>query len=40
VGLLRTRLTPSVLVWINRVSGAVLLVFGGLAIAVAAGVLR
>jgi threonine/homoserine/homoserine lactone efflux protein len=40
VGLLRTRLTPSVLVWINRVSGAVLLMFGGLAIAVAAGVLR
>jgi threonine/homoserine/homoserine lactone efflux protein len=40
VGLLRTRLTASVLVWINRVSGAALLVFGGLAIAVAAGVLR
>jgi len=40
VGLLRTRLTPSVLVWINRVSGAVLLGFGGLAIALAGDVLR
>jgi threonine/homoserine/homoserine lactone efflux protein len=40
VGLLRTRLTPAVLVWINRVSGAVLLVFGALAIGLAAGVLR
>jgi threonine/homoserine/homoserine lactone efflux protein len=40
VGLLRTRLTPAVLVWINRVSGAVLLGFGVLAIAVAAGVVK
>ncbi len=40
VGLLRARLTPSVLAWINRISGAVLLGFGGLAIAVAAGVVR
>ena len=40
VGLLRTRLTPAVLVWINRVSGIVLLGFGGLAIAVAAGIIR
>lgn len=40
VGLLRTRLTPAVLVWINRISGAVLLGFGVLAIAVAAGLVR
>jgi arginine exporter protein ArgO len=40
VGRLRTRLTPAVLVWINRVSGAVLLAFGAVAIAVAVGVLR
>jgi len=40
VGLLRTRLTQSVLVWINRISGAVLLGFGALAIALAAGVVR
>ena len=40
VGLLRARLTPAVLVWINRVSGAVLLAFGVLAIGLAAGVLR
>jgi len=40
VGLLRTRLTPSVLIWINRISGAVLLGFGALAIALAAGVVR
>ncbi len=40
VGRLRTRLTPDVLVWVNRVSGAVLLAFGGVAIAVAVGVLR
>jgi threonine/homoserine/homoserine lactone efflux protein len=40
VGLLRSRLTPAVLLWINRVSGAVLLAFGGLAIAVAVGVIR
>jgi threonine/homoserine/homoserine lactone efflux protein len=40
VGLLRSRLTPSVLAWINRISGVVLLVFGGLAIAVAVGLIR
>lgn len=40
VGTLRDRLTPGVLVGINRISGAVLLVFGGLAIAVALGVVR
>jgi threonine/homoserine/homoserine lactone efflux protein len=40
VGLLRSRLTPAILVWINRASGAVLLGFGGLAIAVAAGIVR
>jgi threonine/homoserine/homoserine lactone efflux protein len=40
VGLLRTRLTPAVLVWINRVSGAVLLGFGVLAIGLAAGIVR
>ena len=40
VGRLRTRLTPGVLVWINQVSGATLLVFGGLAIAVAIGIVR
>jgi threonine/homoserine/homoserine lactone efflux protein len=40
VGLLRTRLTPAVLVWINRVSGAVLLGFGVLAIGLAVGTIR
>ena len=40
VGRLRSRLTPAVLVWINRVSGAVLLAFGGVAIAVALGVVH
>ena len=40
VGRLRTRLTPDVLAWINRISGAVLLVFGGVAIAVAVGILK
>jgi threonine/homoserine/homoserine lactone efflux protein len=40
VGLFRTWLTPVVLVWINRVSGAVLLGFGVLAIGLAAGALR
>ena len=40
VALLRTRLTPAVLVWINRVSGAVLLGFGVLAIGLAAGAIR
>jgi threonine/homoserine/homoserine lactone efflux protein len=37
VGRLRTRVTPEVLVWINRVSGAVLLAFGAVAIAAALG---
>ena len=37
VGRLRGRITPDVLVWINRISGAVLLVFGLLAIANAVG---
>ena len=37
VGRLRGRLTPRVLVWVNRVSGAVLLAFGLVAIAVAIG---
>jgi len=37
VGRLRTRLTPAILVWINRVSGAVLLVFGAVAILAALG---
>jgi threonine/homoserine/homoserine lactone efflux protein len=40
VGRLRSRLTPSVLAWINRLSGVVLLVFGGLAIVVAVGLIR
>jgi threonine/homoserine/homoserine lactone efflux protein len=40
VGGLRTRLTPAVLVAINRLSGLVLLAFGMLAIAAAAGVLH
>ena len=39
VGRLRHRLTPSVLLWINRVSGTALLVFGIGAILVALGVL-
>ena len=38
VGRLRERFTPRVLVWINRVSGTVLLVFGGVAILSALGV--
>jgi len=38
VGRLRTRLTPAVLISINRASGMALLVFGVLAIAAAAGV--
>jgi threonine/homoserine/homoserine lactone efflux protein len=37
VARLRSRLTPAVLVWVNRISGAVLLAFGVLAIAVAVG---
>jgi threonine/homoserine/homoserine lactone efflux protein len=37
VGLLRERITPAVLVWVNRVSGAVLLVFGAIAILAALG---
>ena len=40
VGGLRSRLTPAVLAWINRLSGAVLLGFGLLAIAVAGGLLH
>jgi len=40
VGGLRARLTPAVLVAINRLSGLVLLAFGTLAIAAATGVLR
>jgi threonine/homoserine/homoserine lactone efflux protein len=40
VGGLRSRLTPAVLAWINRVSGAVLIGFGVLAIAAASGLLR
>jgi threonine/homoserine/homoserine lactone efflux protein len=40
VGRIRTRLTPAVIVWINRASGVALLVFGVLAIAAAAGVGR
>jgi threonine/homoserine/homoserine lactone efflux protein len=38
VGRLRERITPTVLVWINRVSGGVLLVFGTVAILAALGV--
>lgn len=37
VGRLRGRITPRILVWINRVSGAVLLVFGAVAILSALG---
>ncbi len=37
VGLLRERITAGVLVWINRISGAVLLVFGSVAILAALG---
>lgn len=37
VGLLRERITAGVLVWINLISGAVLLVFGGVAILAALG---
>lgn len=40
VGGLRARLTPAILVAINRLSGLVLLAFGMLAIVAAAGVLR
>ena len=39
VGRLRTRVTPGALVWVNRVSGAVLLAFGIVAIGLATGVL-
>ena len=39
VGRLRERITPSVLLWINRVSGTVLLVFGLVAILAALGIL-
>jgi threonine/homoserine/homoserine lactone efflux protein len=38
VGRLRERITPRVLLWINRVSGTVLLVFGSLSILVALGI--
>jgi len=38
VGWLRERITPAVLIWINRASGTVLLVFGSVAILVALGV--
>jgi threonine/homoserine/homoserine lactone efflux protein len=38
VGRVRTRVTPRALRWVNRVSGAVLLVFGAVAIAVAVGI--
>jgi threonine/homoserine/homoserine lactone efflux protein len=38
VGRLRTRVTPRALVWVNRVSGSVLLAFGAVAIVVALGV--
>lgn len=37
VGRVRGRITPHVLAWINRVSGAVLLAFGGVAILAALG---
>jgi threonine/homoserine/homoserine lactone efflux protein len=37
VGRLRARVTPRALAWVNRVSGAVLLVFGLVAILVALG---
>jgi threonine/homoserine/homoserine lactone efflux protein len=40
VGGLRSRLTPAVLAWVNRVSGVVLLASGVLAVAVASGLLR
>jgi threonine/homoserine/homoserine lactone efflux protein len=39
IGVTRSRVTPTVLVWINRVSGAVLLAFGIAAIGVALGVI-
>src|SRR4051794_23564240 len=39
VGRVRSRLTPGVLVWINRGSGAVLLAFGAVAILAALGVI-
>jgi threonine/homoserine/homoserine lactone efflux protein len=39
IGLTRSRVTPAVLVWINRLSGVVLLAFGIVAIGVAVGVL-
>jgi threonine/homoserine/homoserine lactone efflux protein len=38
VGRVRTRVTARALRWVNRVSGAVLLVFGAVAIAVAVGI--
>jgi threonine/homoserine/homoserine lactone efflux protein len=39
VSRLRTRLTPTVLLWVNRVSGAILLAFGLVAISIAIGLL-
>jgi len=39
VGRLRTRITPRALVWVNRISGTVLLAFGGVAILAALGVI-
>jgi len=38
VGRLRPRVTPVALAWVNRASGAVLLVFGLVAIFVALGI--
>ena len=38
VGRLRTSVTPHALVWVNRVSGSVLLAFGAVAIVVALGI--
>jgi threonine/homoserine/homoserine lactone efflux protein len=40
VAKLRSRLTPAVLAWINRISGVVLLGFGGVAIGVATGIIH
>ncbi len=40
VGRIRARMTPTVLVWINRISGAVVLAFGATAIAYAIGLDR
>jgi threonine/homoserine/homoserine lactone efflux protein len=40
VGRLRSRVTPAALAWVNRLSGAALLLFGCVAIAVAIGLAR